>query len=346
MFAQTKPEVVADAVETLLRIGLGPIGRADLVLAKYSCIALGRVGGSVKKVKGACTTGSISLGFPAHAVSSAGSLNDVQVRLPMDSAVFSRLADTIQAPSSSREWFSMAEQAVNTIYTLGDQPDALCSEVLRQMTARVFGPKPAAETAEGEPKVPAEGEDAAMAEDAAAEDEVIGEKIDEDEAAPPAGASHDPATGNAFELSQLVFVAGHCAIKQLVHLELVERDLKRRKAEDEKAKGGKKAGDDELDQVAGSVEDEIGDVIATAKEKELLYAPASLLAVFGPMAATIVAQPKVYKVRRLRCALKTYLTLATHRTRCCRRRQLSRSASSCVSAPSSAPSTSCSSSRF
>lgn len=52
MFAQTKPEVVSDHVETLLRIGLGPFGRADLVLAKYTCIALGRVGGSVKKVKG------------------------------------------------------------------------------------------------------------------------------------------------------------------------------------------------------------------------------------------------------------------------------------------------------
>lgn len=52
MFAQTKPEVVADHVETLLRIGLGHFGRADLVLAKYTCIALGRVGGSVKKVKG------------------------------------------------------------------------------------------------------------------------------------------------------------------------------------------------------------------------------------------------------------------------------------------------------
>lgn len=52
MFAQTKPEVVADHVETLLRIGLGHFGRADLILAKYTCIALGRVGGSVKKVKG------------------------------------------------------------------------------------------------------------------------------------------------------------------------------------------------------------------------------------------------------------------------------------------------------
>lgn len=58
MFAQTKPEVVADHVETLLRIGLGHFGRADLVLAKYTCIALGRVGGSVKKVKGKSSANS------------------------------------------------------------------------------------------------------------------------------------------------------------------------------------------------------------------------------------------------------------------------------------------------
>ncbi|GAA5885058.1 hypothetical protein JCM16303_006383 [Sporobolomyces ruberrimus] len=293
MFAQPKPEVVADHVETLLKIGLGSLGRADLVLAKYTCIALGRVAGSVKKVK--------------------GSLTDVSVRLPMESPVFSRLADTIQAPSKSKEWFSMAEQAVNTIYVLGDQPDALCSEMLRQMTARVFGsqsssktPKETAKEGEDE-KGGAEGE--TMDEDQTA-DETRLEEEKEDEG--DSNAQAEPSTGNAFELSQLIFVAGHCAIKQLVHLELVERDLKRRKAEDDKSKGGKKSGDDELDQVAGSVEDEIGDTIAIAREKELMYGPQSLLHVFGPMAASIVSQPKVYR----NPMLKTAATLALSKFMC------------------------------
>ncbi|EGU12311.1 Condensin complex subunit 1 [Rhodotorula toruloides ATCC 204091] len=293
MFAQTKPEVVADHVDTLLKIGLGPHGKQDLVLAKYTCIALGRVGGSVKKVK--------------------GSLNDAQVRLPMDSPVFARLAEAIQTPSSLKEWFSMAEQAVNTIYNLGDQPDALCSEVLRQMTVRVFGPR-ASPKNKGKAKEQ-DGEDvdgdAEMAEDEAKEagEDAAPDAMDEDDGA---AGPQDPLTGNAFDLSQLVFVAGHCAIKQLVHLELVERDLKRRKAEEDKAKGDKKAADDELDQVAGSVEDEIGDVIAAAKEKELLYGPESLLAVFGPMAATIVAQPKIYK----NSMLQTAATLALSKFMC------------------------------
>ncbi|GAA5928884.1 condensin subunit YCS4 [Sporobolomyces koalae] len=284
MFAQPKPEVVADHVDTLLKIGLGSLGRADLVLAKYTCIALGRVAGSVKKVK--------------------GSLNDVSVRLPMDSAVFSRLANTIQAPSKSKEWFSMAEQAVNTIYVLGDQPDALCSDILRQMTARVFGPKPAAPSSERTDRQDQDDESSRALDHEQVEDERANEQED--------GAERESVTGNAFELSQLIFVAGHCAIKQLVHLELVERDLKRRKAEDDKTKGGKKSGDDELDQVAGSVEDEIGDTIAIAREKELLYGPQSLLQVFGPMAATIVSQPKVYR----NPMLKTAATLALSKFMC------------------------------
>ena len=41
--------------------------------------------------------------------------------------------------------------------------------------------------------------------------------------------------GDAFELSQLLFVVGHVAIKQIVFLELIEREWKRQK--DEKQTG-------------------------------------------------------------------------------------------------------------
>ena len=43
-------------------------------------------------------------------------------------------------------------------------------------------------------------------------------------------------TGDAFELSQLLFVVGHVAIKQIVFLELVEREWKRQKHEKEMGK--------------------------------------------------------------------------------------------------------------
>lgn len=70
MLALAKRSVAADRVETLVKIGLGKLGRVsramcmlkgiepdrvpqvDLTLAKYTCIALQRLNGSAKKVKG------------------------------------------------------------------------------------------------------------------------------------------------------------------------------------------------------------------------------------------------------------------------------------------------------
>lgn len=204
----------------------------------------------------------------------------------------------------------MAEQAINTIYGLGDQPDALCSSIIRNMTVRVFAPAAVpsreASAAEVEGDIRMDDDDDADADAVEVEADVEmngGAKSDETQARrsdSAASSATDPSIADSFQLSQLIFVAGHCAIKQLVHLELVERDIKRRKVEEDKKKAegiSKAAGQDELDQVAGSVEDEIGDIIAVTKEQELLYGPESLLAVFGPLSVAIVSQPKLYRVR-------------------------------------------------
>ena len=64
------------------------------------------------------------------------------------------------------------------------------------------------------------------------------------------------------------------------------------------------AGDDatnkdgeELDQVAGNVEDEIGEWIVAVRETELLYGPDSLLALYGPLLVCICGRPVQFKVR-------------------------------------------------
>ena len=54
---------------------------------------------------------------------------------------------------------------------------------------------------------------------------------------------------------------------------------------------------EELDQVAGNAEDEIGDRIAAVRETELLYGPDSLLALYGPLLVTVCGRPDQYKVR-------------------------------------------------
>ena len=273
MLAVARREIVSENIDTLLKIGLGPLGARDAVLAKYTCVALQRVGGSVKKVKGA--------------------LSDESIRYPMNHAMFARLRAAVQMPtellksSSMGEWFSLAENAIQTIYLLGEQPDSLCTEMIKSMTMRVFGPQqqqPQQKSRESTPGT-----------------------METDEAGGSAGLP--PAQADAFQLAQLLFVVGHVALKHIVYLELVEREYKRRKAEADKetamakavseGKGSRAAAAaaaavEELDQVAGNAEDEIGDVMASIREKELLYGNRSILTMFGPVVMHICSSPKSY----------------------------------------------------
>lgn len=121
---------------------------------------------------------------------------------------------------------------------------------------------------------------------------------------------------SALALSQLLFIVGHVAIKQLVHMELCEQELKRREADKEKkappreslapdaAKKGRKRSSktsapapeeaDELDLMAGTTEDELTDKFTNIREHELLYGPQSLLANFGPLVADICSNNTSY----------------------------------------------------
>ncbi|CAE6439777.1 unnamed protein product, partial [Rhizoctonia solani] len=288
MIAVAKQKVVMDRIDTLLHVGLGPLGREDLVLARYTCVALQRVSGSHKKVK--------------------GSLVDKSTRLPMNNVVFTRLRDAIEYPSSSKEWFGMAEQAINTIYQLGEQPDTLCSDLIKTFTRRVFAPP-----AKAAPPPEDNDEDAEMADGDG----------DTTMQAPAPESSQKPTKsgeiGNAFHLSQLVFVVGHVALKHIVHLELIEREWKRRKdeaakAEKKPAKGSRAAAaaTDDIEQVAGNAEDDIGDTIHSIRENELLSGPNSLLALYGPMIKEICGTPKTYKNQILRMSA----TLALSKLMC------------------------------
>jgi condensin complex subunit 1 len=52
MLALAEPDVVIKELELILRIGLGPLGKADLGLAKYTCIALRHISPVGRKAKG------------------------------------------------------------------------------------------------------------------------------------------------------------------------------------------------------------------------------------------------------------------------------------------------------
>lgn len=264
MLALADPEVVVKEIEAMLRIGLGNLGQTDLVLAKYTCIALRRmVPGRQAKSK---ETGI--------------------AKLPNDSPVLTKLAAMVETVSDSQEWYGVSEQAIGAIYTLSKHPDVLCSDILKRKTKFVFRPqsqRAASKTS-----------------------------VDEDEQRPGTASSENQEPRQkptSIALSQLLFVVGHIAIKQIVHLELCELDFKRRKVEQEKNKavsapqdGDEAAEKDELDLIGGTTEDDFTDAMAHIRERELLYGENSLLSNFGPLVAEICANSNTYVDRNLQAA--------------------------------------------
>lgn len=265
MLAMADPDIVVKEMETMLRIGLGSLGRADLALAKYTCLALKRINSGGRQAKEA---------RPATA------------KLHNDHAILLRLAEMTELVCDSKEWFGVAEQAIGAIYTLSKFPDTLCSEILRRKTKYVFqqrtGKKsnPAQECPESPNILPSP---------------------------PPEEPKKDQQ--DSLALSQLLFIVGHVAIKQIVHLELCELDFKRRKAENEKNKASNaspekkdSADHDELDLIGGTTEDDFTEAMAHIRERELLYGEKSLLANFGPLVTEICSNNTTYRDRNLQAA--------------------------------------------
>ena len=215
-------------------------------------------------------------------------------RLPNDHAILVKLAAILEEPSESMDWFGVAEQAIAAIYALAKFPDTICSQVIRRKTKEVF-------SLNAKRKRTSTGSTGM---------EDVSELQEED------GKKLSSASG----LSQLLFIVGHVAIKQIVHLELIEQEFKRRKAEKEaktgtaktprkspapsepststKKKSGNKeqAGDeqDEFDLIGGTTEDDFTEAIAHVRERELLFGQASLLASFGPLVREICANNTNY----------------------------------------------------
>jgi len=162
---------------------------------------------------------------------SLGSLIDKTQRYQMDNPIFRKLQTAILHPSRTKEWFGMAEQVINTVYALGEHPDTFCNEVIKKLTIRAFS-RPKAATGDR----PVKKDPDAMNEDQPGEhpgDTTIG-SVDMGMNDPTQSTQEEDGEkdlGEAFELSQLLFVVGHVAIKQIVFLELVEREWKRQKDE-------------------------------------------------------------------------------------------------------------------
>jgi condensin complex subunit 1 len=270
MLATAKPEIVVGEMETMLRIGLGSLGRSDLQLAKYTCIALRRINPTGRQAK---------------------ETNIQTSKLSNDHAILTKLAAIIEVESDNKEWYGVAEQAISAIYTLSNHPDTLCSEILRRKTKHVFQQR-TAKTPEVE------------------QPEEATQLVSPPPETPIESSEPETRQKGSIALSQLLFIVGHVAIKQIVHLELCELDFKRRKAEAEKNKpatetpadkAAKEAADD-LDMIGGTTEDDFTEAMTHIRERELLYGENSLLANFGPLVSEICSNNTTYRDRNLQAA--------------------------------------------
>ncbi|KAI8976822.1 non-SMC mitotic condensation complex subunit 1-domain-containing protein [Pilobolus umbonatus] len=267
MLAKAKTSVVADKIDVLLKIGLGPLGKSDLILAKHTCIALQRLEGTKSKDKG----------------------RGVQegVRFPVNHPIFLRLIDIIETPSKSQEWFSLTEQAINTIYLLCENPEVLCEEIIKDRTKKVFGDR------ELSPPI---NEPSSMTDSM-----LMNYDMSMTQQALP--VPKHPVYKDSLELSQLFFMVGHVALKHIVHLEIVESAWKRKKSKIDKEhkmqEGNNTSIEDELEQVGGTADDDIGDAITLIREREMLFGSNSLLSRFGPLLSEVCSRNKVYTDRTL-----------------------------------------------
>ncbi|KAG9249607.1 condensin complex component cnd1 [Emericellopsis atlantica] len=275
MLATANPEIVIGEIETMLRTGLAMHGRNDLQLAKYTCIALRRIN----------PTGRSAKDSPVKFA-----------RLPNDHAVCQRLAAITEVQSDSKEWYGLAEQAISAIYAVAKHPDGLCSEVIRRKTRTVFG--------QSQSRPASRDETVQLTQQ-------MTQTLDphlSDPTVTQLGAQLDRPKNrdNAISLSQLLFIVGHVAIKQIVHLELCELDFKRRKQEKEKLAGSKDEKDkeeaNELDLIGGTSEDDFTEAMTHIRERELLYGPSSLLSLFGPLVSEICANNTTYADKGLQAA--------------------------------------------
>lgn len=142
----------------------------------------------------------------------------------MENPIFKKLQEAVEHPSRSKEWFGMAEQSINTIYALGEHPDALCNTIIKNLTRRAFALKPKKTPV---PEKTPEAMDQDQPADEKTEDGDVANMTEDGSVQ----SEEDKDIGDVFELSQLLFVVGHVAIKHIVFLELVEREWKRQKDE-------------------------------------------------------------------------------------------------------------------
>ena len=162
--------------------------------------------------------------------------------------MFAKLKDICLWESDSAEFLTLLEHAINCIYFLADHPDRICGEMLKEKTRLVFESHDVAdnimdvdgqdeEAQHDEQEIPNTEHDPNQLDDALQQELPVSQKtvtlLPSQRAIQPENAI------DSWKLAQLCFLVGHVAIKQIVFLESIEAEWKRRNVANEanEAKG-------------------------------------------------------------------------------------------------------------
>ncbi|ONH67307.1 Condensin complex subunit 1 [Cyberlindnera fabianii] len=113
MLSLVDHEVAMKGIDSLLNIGLGAHGKEDLLLAKYSCIALNRVVPQDKKMS--------------------------NFKIPREEDAIKKLASLLVEYNEDSEYYSVAEPAINTIFNISSQPEETATMIIKEKTRLTFG---------------------------------------------------------------------------------------------------------------------------------------------------------------------------------------------------------------
>ncbi|KCV72877.1 hypothetical protein H696_00448 [Fonticula alba] len=194
---------------------------ADPLLARYSCIALQKLNPRLTSSKRQMISAMAAAASSSSAASGASGASkrrrNASNQAPMNLG-FSRFApDHFLAPRLAEiiydfstpinNWMVVVEQAIGCVYQLFEHPDIIMGQLIKMMTSAVFvlSDRPGSASASAPASASAEAH------------------LTDERAAP----STDFTNLSEDSLSRLLFVVGHVALKQITHLETIDRNWKR-----------------------------------------------------------------------------------------------------------------------
>lgn len=127
MLSLANYEIALRGLDFLLSVGLGEAGENDLILCRYSCLALERM---------------IPKNNPAFNPLASGD---------RETEVVKKLYAKIIAYTTDPECYPMLEQALNALFTISSKPDVVASDLIREKTMMTFGKVEGDDSLNGQP---------------------------------------------------------------------------------------------------------------------------------------------------------------------------------------------------